>query len=212
LGGGKGGGLPAELARLQTLLTNALTTTQALWPALQIAWQWVHQAADILENHGHLDGDGVSHQLQALLNTMQDHQDQVAALGNVVERFSKVTANYAPGLFYTYDVADVPRTNNDLEQCFGSIRWHERRTTGHKQAVPGLVVRGPVRVLAAAATHYQCFCVQALQLRDPQAWYDLRDHLAYREENRRMQFRFRKDPSAFLATLEDMLIKPSLPP
>jgi hypothetical protein len=43
----------------------------------------------------------VQEQLQAHLWTMQDHQDQVAALGDVVEVFCKVTANYAPGLFYT---------------------------------------------------------------------------------------------------------------
>jgi hypothetical protein len=35
---------------------------------------------------------------------MQDHQDHVAVLGNVVEVFSKVTANYAPSLFYTEDL------------------------------------------------------------------------------------------------------------
>src|SRR5436853_4486795 len=79
----------------------------------------------------------------------------------------KVTANYAPGLFYTYDVPDVPRTNNDLEQCFGSVRWHERRAIG-RTTVPGFVVRGPVRVFAAAASHFQCFCVQALQLHHTQ--------------------------------------------
>jgi hypothetical protein len=194
------------------LLRTALSTTQEIWPALQIAYEWVHQVADILENHDDLDGSGVSRQLQAQLSIMQEHQDQVAALGDVVTRFSKVTAHYAPGLFHTYDVADVPRTNNDLEQCFGSIRWHERRATGRKQAVPGLVVRGPVRVLAAAATHSQCFCIQALQLHDQEAWYDLRDQLASREETRRWQFRFRKDPSAYLAALEDSLIKPGLPP
>jgi hypothetical protein len=194
------------------LLVTALSATQEIWPALQIAYEWVHQVADILQNHGHLNGAEVSAQLQAQISIMQEHQDQVATLGDVVTHFRKVTAHYAPGLFHTYDVADVPRTNNDLEQCFGSIRWHERRATGRKQAVPGLVVRGPVRVLAAAATHSQCFCAQALQLRDQEAWSDLRDQLACREDARRWRFRFRKDPSAYLAALEDSLIKPSLPP
>jgi hypothetical protein len=182
-----------------------------LWPALQIAWQWVHQAASILENHDRLDGTGVQEQLQAQLSTIQDQQDQVAALGDVGERFCKVTANYAPGLFYTYDVPDVPRTNNALEQCFGSVRWHERRATG-RTTVPGLVVRGPVRVLAAVASHSQCFCVQALQLHQTQAWYSLRDQLEARHEQHRLQFRFRKDPAAYLAATEDLLIKASLPP
>ena len=152
----------------------------------------------------------MSQQLQAQLSMMQDHQDQVAALGDVVERFTKVTANYAPGLFYTYDLPDVPPTNNALEQCFGSVRWHEQRATG-RTTVPGLVVRGPVRVLAAVATHYQCFCIQALQLHNTQAWDHLRDHLEACQEQHRLQFRFRKDPAAYLAATEDMLIKAPLP-
>ena len=51
-----------------------------------------------------------------------------------------------------YDVADLPRTNNDLEQFFGSYRYHERRCSGRKVACPGTVVRGSVRLIAAAAT------------------------------------------------------------
>lgn len=150
-------------------------------------------------------------QLEKLLSTMQAQQEKVAALGDAVEHFLKVTASYAPGLFHTYDRPGLPRTNNDLEQCFGSARYHERRATGRKGAIPGMVVRGAVRVLAAVATHFQCFCVQALQLRDPQAWHDLRDQLSYRQEARRMQFRFRKDPLAYLAVLEEKLLKAVLP-
>jgi len=193
------------------LLTTALCKTQAIWPALQIAWQWIHQVASILQNHEQRDGAGVQEQLQAPLSTMQEQQDQVAVLGNVVEIFRKVTANYAPGLFYTYDVPDVPPTNNALEQCFGSVRWHERRAPG-RTTVPGFVVRGPVRVLAAVASHSQCLCVQALQPHNTQAWYHLRDHLAARQEQHRLQFRFRKDPDSYLAATEDILIKATLPP
>ena len=182
-----------------------------MWPHLQTAYEWVHQAADILEHRDKLNGAGVQRRLEELLATMQAQQNVSAALRAIVEHFIEVTANYAPGLFYTYDMPDVPRTNNDLEQCFGSLRWHERRTTGRKQAGPGLVVRGSVRVLAAVATKRQCFLVQALQLRDPQAWHVLRDRLSYREETRRMQLRFSKDPSAYLAALEEKLIKASLP-
>jgi len=126
--------------------------------------------------HDHLAGAGVQEQLQAHVRTMQDHQDHVAVLGDVVEVFSKVTANYAPGLFYTYDVPNVPPTNNALEQCFGSVRWHERRATG-RTTVPGFGRARPVRVLAAVVSHSQCLCVQALQLHNTQAWDHLRDQL-----------------------------------
>lgn len=196
---------------MQTLLKRALGNTAQLWPALSLAHEWLLQVAHILSNHDQLNATEVQQQLEDLLATLQVQQGKVALLGDVVKHFVKVTANYAPGLFHTYNVPDLPPTNNDLEQCFGSVRRHERRATGRKGAVPGLVVRGPVRVLAAVTGIRQCFCVRALQLRDPHAWHALRDQLAYRHEARRMQFRFLKDPSAYLASLEDKLIKAALP-
>lgn len=51
-----------------------------------------------------------------------------------------------------YEVADVPRTNYDLEHYFGTARHLERRATGRKAASPAMVVRGAVRVVAAVAT------------------------------------------------------------
>ncbi|GCF11724.1 hypothetical protein KDI_52880 [Dictyobacter arantiisoli] len=61
------------------------------------------------------------------------------------------------GNIHCYDVPSLPRTNNDLEQCFGAVCHHERRATGRRGAVPGLVVRGSVRVVATLATRFCCF-------------------------------------------------------
>ena len=47
---------------------------------------------------------------------------------------------------------ELPRTNNDLEQAFGSHRYHERRATGRKGASPALVLRGSARLVAGLAT------------------------------------------------------------
>src|SRR5205807_2655409 len=69
-----------------------------------------------------------------------------------LEHFVKVSTSYEPGLFHCYDVKDLPRTNNELEQFFGSYRHHERRISGRKVASASLVVRGAVRVVAAVAT------------------------------------------------------------
>jgi hypothetical protein len=40
----------------------------------------------------------------------------------------------------------------------------------------------------------------------------MRDQLTSRREGRRKQLRFRKDPAAYLAALEELLLKTSLPP
>ena len=45
------------------------------------------------------------------------------------KHFCHITDNFAAGLFRCYDIVGLPRTNNDLEHCFGVARVHERRGT-----------------------------------------------------------------------------------
>ncbi len=49
----------------------------------------------------------------------------------------RVTHTYWSGLFHGYDDLTIPRTNNDLEQYFGTARHHERRATGRKRPPAG---------------------------------------------------------------------------
>ena len=126
----------------------------------------------------------------------------------MLDTFRKVTASYWLGLFLCYDVADLPRTSNDLEQYFGSARYHERRATGRKTASPGVVARGAVRVVA----RFHDICAKDLQPTDIVQWYILRDDLDMRQQARRAQFRFRRDPDAYLATVERKLLLLRLPP
>src|SRR5258707_15533734 len=104
-----------------------------------------------------------------------------APLQQMTSTFLKVTASYQPGLFHCYDVADLPRTDNDLEHVFGSARYHERRATGRKQASPGLVVRGSVRVVAAVATQDYHFSGPDLAPRDLTQWQALRKQVGDRQ-------------------------------
>jgi hypothetical protein len=86
-------------------------------------------------------------------------------------------------------------------------RVHERRATGRRGAIAGVVVRGFVRVITAVVTKEHSFSVEDLQPKDYQRWRDLRVHLQQCEEARRQQFRFRKDPAAYLAALEAHLLE-----
>ena len=135
----------------------------------------------------------------------------LGTLAPAVDQFQKVTASYWPGLFHCYDVPALPRTNNALEQYFGSARYHERRASGRRGASPGLVVRGAVRVVAAVATRDHPFDEVALRPADLAAWRALRRRLATRQAARCAQRRFRRDPDAYLAALEEALFKLSLP-
>ncbi len=142
---------------------------------------------------------------------MQEQQEQLGALAPAVAHFCKVTASYKEGLFQCYQVTDLPRTNNDLEHYFGTARHLERRVTGRKHASPALVIRGSVRVVAAGISRIRAITALDLQLADEKAWRVLRQQLEYRHESRRMQLRFRRDPDAYLATLELSLLMAGLP-
>jgi len=148
-------------------------------------------------------------QLRFLLILMQ-MQEQASLLDSrwqqAIAHFLKVTQSYAPHLFFCYQIPDLPPTNNNLEQSFGSVRRSERRATGRRGAVPGLVVHGAVRVQAALATRVKIFTAHDLVPHDPQAWRAIRAEVSSRQESRCKQSRFRKDPSAYLADLEHRLL------
>jgi len=138
---------------------------------------------------------------------MAEQKAAVGALSQAIDHFLHITAHFAAGLFHCYDVPDLPRTNNDLEQCFGSVRYHERRASGRRGAIPGWVVRGAVRILAGLVTKRRARERADLQPADHQAWRRLREHLRYRREARRRQWRFRKHPAAYLADIEARLLQ-----
>ena len=183
-----------------------MKATTSLWPPLQSAYQLVHQAAHILANHEQHTGTQVRERYLAYVRQMQKQKADLGPLGEAIEHFCHITDNFAAGLFHCYDVQGLPRTNNELERCFGVARVHERRATGRRGAIAGVVVRGSVRVMTAVVTKEQTFSAEELRPSDYQRWRKLRVQLQQCEETRRRQFRFRKDPAAYLAALEAQLL------
>lgn len=196
---------------MDTLLEKGLAATAPLWPDITRAYAWVHRAASILENEAGLQSLHVRHELRTLLYEMRQAQDEVGRLAGAVNHFRAVSFSHWRGLFRCYETPGVPRTNNALEQFFGSARYHERRASGRKVASPGLVVRGAVRVITAVACQERQFAAADLRPHSLQEWRELRASLERRQETRRRQLRFRRDPDAYLAALETALLKPSLP-
>ena len=142
---------------------------------------------------------------------MQRHREKAGDLGEALDHFLKVTRSYWSGLFHCYEMADLPRTNNQLEQFFGSHRYHERRASGRRAASPSLVLRGSVRVIAAAATRVQSFDAGDLVPRDLRAWHELRQNLERRRAARSSRTRFRRDPETYLRELEETFTRQALP-
>jgi hypothetical protein len=173
----------------------------------------VFRAAAILANVAGVSGAAVKASYRGLPGAMARHAEQAGNLSGALANFRKVTRSYWSGLFHSYDVEDLPRTDNDLEQLFGAHRYHERRPSGRRVASPGLVVRGSVRLPAAMATRLRGEVRgEDLVPSDPDAWRELRAGLERRQEVRAQGRRFSRDPAAYLQELEDNLIKTTLPP
>ena len=71
---------------------------------------------------------------------------------------------------------------------------------------------GSVRLVAAAATRLRPIEAADLVPSDLAAWRDLRGSLERRQAVRTLGRRFRRDPAAYLRSLEESLIKQALPP
>jgi hypothetical protein len=170
--------------------------------------------ARLLKNEGRLPATKVRRRLTRLLVRMRRAAATAGepAVGDGLRHFLKGTQSYRPGLFHCYDSADLPRTNNDLEQAVARHRYHERRASGRRRASPGLVVMGSARVIAGLATRLRP--EEGLLLRDGYVadWQELRAELEQRRESRRKQRRFRHDPAAYLAQLEQRCLQLTLPP
>jgi hypothetical protein len=197
---------------LKSLLKRGLEETAALWSDVRVGYHWVQQAADILRNEAQLAATDVRRRFSGLLGAMTRYQAAAGTLASALVHFRKVTRSYWPGLFPCYTVPELPRTNNDLEQFFGAYRYHDRRTTGRKVASPGLVLSGPVRVVAAAATRLRPFSAEDLAPEDISAWQALRQEQESRRQQRTLRRRFRQAPVSYLAKLEADLLQLILPP
>jgi hypothetical protein len=176
------------------------------------AFGWVRRLAAVLANKKGYEAAAVRRRYRGVIAALARHRTSLGSLAEAFDHLRKVTRSYWAGLFRCYDVDGLPRTNNDLEQFFGSYRYHERRASGRKVACPGTVVRGSVRLVAAAATRLRSIEVTDLVPSDASSWRDLRGRLGRRQAVRTLGRRFRRDPVAYLSSLEDSLINQALPP
>jgi hypothetical protein len=201
-----------QLHKLKDIVDHGLSDTASLWPSVRISFGFVHRAAGILDNPKQGRGPAVRRRYRVFLREMRRKTKKARQLKTSIAHFLKVTESYWPGLFHCYDVPDLPRTNNDLEQLFGSTRHHERRCTGRKAASPSLVLRGSVRIVAGLGTRNRSFRGRELAPANPETWRALRAGLERRRHTRALRQRFRRDPEAYLRQLEALLLKRTLPP
>jgi hypothetical protein len=124
----------ARLAQLRCGLQQALATAHADYTLLRQAGDWLHQLAALLDPDGQppRTAAAVRSEFEAYLAQIEKDSTGVPRLAEFSAAIAKVSRSYAPGLFYTYDVAGLPRTNNDRESEFRNLNRRLLRTTGQK--------------------------------------------------------------------------------
>jgi hypothetical protein len=193
------------------LLAAALAATADTWSPIRRAYRWVRAAAHVLANPDNQARGDVQRAFVKVLRSIGVTKRHCGPLEEALTHFLKVTRSYRAGLFHCYDDPDIPRTNNDLEQCFGQHRFHERRATGRKTGAPNAVLRGATRLVASVASRLREFAAADLVPHDREQWRKLRQTIRRRFALRAQGRRFRRDPQAYLEQLEVDYLKRTLP-
>jgi hypothetical protein len=144
---------------------------------------------------------------------MSIRKEEAGALCGAVSLFLKVSRSYWKGLFRCYRAfptyrAPTTTSSTTLAPC-ATISG---APAAEKEPSPAMVVRGSIGVVAAVVTPPGGFVAQDIRRpTDIERWRTLRASLERRRESRRAQLRFRRDPAAYLAKLEEQLLKQALP-
>jgi hypothetical protein len=110
------------LTRLRAVLAKGLEATAAAWPEVRTAFGWVRRLAAVLANRAGHGAAAVQTRFDATIASLARHRGTLGSMAGALDHLRKVTRSYRPGLFGCYEVPGLPRTNNDLEQFFGSYR------------------------------------------------------------------------------------------
>lgn len=126
------------------LLESLLVALAALLEWGELARRLERQFKTVRDVARILASDGTSTQVQAKLKEFLDRlvaeaprRGRGAARGRFHLHVSKVSSRFWPFLFHCYDLPDLPRTNNALEQFFNAVKQHSRRVHGRRSTSGG---------------------------------------------------------------------------
>lgn len=132
-----------RLRELRTGLQQALKTVRADYRDVRQAAEWLHQIAETLDPAAKptRTGQDVRTEWQAVLERIQTESETQPRLKLYAETIRTVSTSYAPGLFHTYDLAELPRTNNARESEFRDLQRRLLATTGQRGATKRWIQR-----------------------------------------------------------------------
>jgi hypothetical protein len=132
-----------RLNELHVGVSVALQGVTDTYTELRHAADWLFKISDILEPEDKpvRTGEQVSQELQTHIEAIVQQSEGNPRLSEIASKIKKTTDSYAPGLFHTYDVEELPRTNNERESEHRRIMCQLLKTTGQKGAVRRMIQR-----------------------------------------------------------------------
>jgi len=123
-----------RLAHLYQGLQAALAPFAETSQVLHRGAAWLRDIAYILEpvTPYPSNAEDIARQLRGYLDTVQRQAEGIPPLAAFGRHLDTVSRSYWPGLFHCYDVAGLPRTNNELESHFRDMRRRLLQTTGQQ--------------------------------------------------------------------------------
>ena len=202
----------SRLARLRTLIERAQARCGARAADLRAAHDWLLAIARTLEPTTPASGEPprtgtqVRRQVEAQLTQIE----QAMASGVLatwlhppLTHLVTVVRRLGDGLYHCYDVPDLPRTDNGLEQFYRRVKACERRITGHRRSDQFVLRLGSAAVYALAAGDLsETDLLRRLAGVDAAVWQAERIALRAHQARQTTMRRFRLHRTAFLADLE----------
>lgn len=122
------------LLQLNHGLHTALRPFAQRYQDLRQGATWLSAIAQILDSPPAVarSGDQVAHTLRTYLDDMQHQPPLAPELEAFRYHLERTSTSYWSGLFHCYDIAGLPRTNNELESLFRDTQRRLLRTSGQK--------------------------------------------------------------------------------
>jgi len=181
---------------------------------------WVIEAEHILDGSWAESEEEITNaQVGQRFDAWLEHLHILAQTGTLPEdeqhcldHFLQVLAHLRPHLIHCYDVAQLPRTNNDMEGCIRAIKTRYRRISGRKNW-DGYLLRYGRRVAYyewwAQEAQRQLKLDRKLRLVTRNDWQQTRTQTSQGLSNQLKRYRFRHRQSAFLSDLEARWAQPT---
>lgn len=191
-----------RLERLRAGLRQALNAVRTDYADIHQAAAWLEELAQILDPdlHPARRGKTVRKEWRACLDRMEADAMASSRLTEWSATIRRVSESYAPGLFHTYDIPGLPRTNNGRESEFRDLRRRLLGTTGQVGATKRLLQReGAWELIPGLPSLLET--VEALAGVDPQEFQQEQARVLAQRDRFRLQTRSAKQSQGQLKNI-----------